>query len=315
MMVAFMSIATLGMAVGCEKDDSEPISGDTNGSIVGNWTVDKVSMNGSSGNTGELQMFIDINADGTGVGIYQQNNIPFSWTKNGNTLTITPNGSQSPLEYTITLLTDTECNITGTVVPFTPITGNISLHMVKDADPPPPPPPDPPPPHYPHPHPDPNANPDPDPQPDNFPAATNWNYDYTTSAFSIEYNNAEVNARININMALSFDATGNTGTLNVTANPEAQMPYVGWMSIPGYGVEETASFTYTYDATTGTGMANGHLSGTASEEVPFSYNSTDNTIVITLPSDIWTVLAANIPEGVDIPLSDLPTNIVFTRVN
>ena len=124
-----------------------------------------------------------------------------------------------------------------------------------------------------------------------------------------------VPASVQLTMNLAFDAEGQNGTLEMNGTPIITLPYVGAMPLTDYAVSENASFTYTYDAATATGIANGHLPGTASEQVPFSYNSSTNTIELTLPSDIWNSLAANIPEGVNFPISSLPTTIEFTRVN
>ena len=124
-----------------------------------------------------------------------------------------------------------------------------------------------------------------------------------------------VPASVQLTMNLAFNAEGQNGTLEMNGTPFVTLPYVGAMPLTDFAVTENASFTYTYDAATATGIANGHLPGTASEQVPFSYNQTANTIELTLPTDIWNSLAANIPEGVNFPISSLPTTIVFTRVN
>ena len=287
MMMAFVAIATLGLTVACEKDNSEPASGNTDGNIVGTWKVDKMTLNGMSMNTDSLDIAILVNSDGTGVVSRPDATLSFGWSQNGTTLTITPTAFGSSFDYTITLLTDTEASITGTVVPGTDIQGDVTVHMVRI---------------------------------DNttattFPAGTNWTYNYTTESFNVEYQGMTVPASVQLTMNLAFDAEGQSGTLEMNGTPIVTLPYVGAMPLTDYAVSENASFTYTYDAATATGIANGHLPGTASEQVPFSYNSSTNTIELTLPSDIWNSLAANIPEGVNFPISSLPTTIVFTRVN
>ena len=184
------------------------------------------------------------------------------------------------------------------MVPGTDIQGDVTVHMVRID----------------------NPGDDPDPNPGDttattFPAGTNWTYSYTTEPFNVEYQGMTVPASVQLTMNLAFDAEGQNGTLEMNGTPIVTLPYVGAMPLTDYAVSENASFTYTYDAATATGIANGHLPGTASEQVPFSYNQTANTIELTLPTDIWSSFANMIPEGVDFPISSLPTTIVFTRVN
>ena len=306
MLMAFVAIAALSLTVACEKDNSEPASGNTDGNIVGTWKVDKMTLNGMSMNTDSLNIAILVNSDGTGVVSRPDATLSFGWSQNGTTLTITPTAFGSSYDYTITLLTDTEANIIGTVVPGTDMQGDVAIHMVRIANP--------------GDDPDPNPGDDPDPNPGDttattFPAGTNWTYSYTSESFNIEYENMTVPASIQLTMNLAFDAEGLNGTLEMNGTPIVTIPYVGAMPLTDFAVTENASFTYTYDAATATGVANGQLPGTASEQVPFSYNQTANTIELTLPTDIWSSFANMIPEGVDFPISSLPTNIVFTRVN
>lgn len=318
MLMAFVAIAALGLTTACEKDNSEPASGNTDGNIVGTWKVDKMTLNGMSMNTDSLNITILVNSDGTGVVSRPDATLSFAWSQNGTTLTITPTAFGSSFDYTITLLTDTEANIIGTVVPGTDMQGDVSVHMVRIANPGDDPDPNP----GDDPGDDPNPGDDPgdDPNPGDttattFPAGTNWTYSYTTESFNIEYEGMTVPASVQLTMNLAFDAEGQNGTLEMNGTPIVTLPYVGAMPLTDFAVTENASFTYTYDAATATGVANGHLPGTASEQVPFSYNQTANTIELTLPTDIWSSFANMIPEGVDFPISSLPTNIVFTRVN
>lgn len=313
MLMAFVAIATLGLTVACEKDNSEPASGNTDGNIVGTWKVDRLTLNGMAMNTDSLNIAILVNSDGTGVVSRPDATLSFGWSQNGTTLTITPTAFGSSFDYTITLLTDTEASITGTVVPGTDIQGDVTVHMVRidnPGDDPDPNPGD---------DPDPNPGDDPDPNPGDttattFPAGTNWTYNYTTESFNVEYQGMTVPASVQLTMNLAFDAEGQNGTLEMNGTPIITF-YGVPMPLTDYAVSENASFTYTYDAATATGIANGHLPGTASEQVPFSYNPSANTIELTLPTDIWNSLAGDIPEGVNFPISSLPTNIVFTRVN
>lgn len=322
MLMAFVAIAALSLTVACEKDNSEPASGNTDGNIVGTWKVDKMTLNGMSMNTDSLNIAILVNSDGTGVVSRPDATLSFGWSQNGTTLTITPTAFGSSYDYTITLLTDTEANIIGTVVPGTDMQGDVAIHMVRianpgdDPDPNPGDDPDP----NPGDDPDPNPGDDPDPNPGDttattFPAGTNWTYSYTSESFNIEYENMTVPASIQLTMNLAFDAEGLNGTLEMNGTPIVTIPYVGAMPLTDFAVTENASFTYTYDAATATGVANGQLPGTASEQVPFSYNQTANTIELTLPTDIWSSFANRIPDGVNFPISSLPTTIVFTRVN
>ena len=317
MMMAFVAIAALGLTTACEKDNSEPASGNTDGNIVGTWKVDKMTLNGMSMNTDSLNIAILVNSDGTGVVSRPDATLSFAWSQNGTTLTITPTAFGSSFDYTITLLTDTEANIIGTVVPGTDMQGDVSVHMVRIANPGDDPDPNP----GDDPGDDPNPGDDPgdDPNPGDttattFPAGTNWTYSYTTEPFNVEYQGMTVPASIQLTMNLAFSAEGQSGTLEMNGTPVISL---SGMTLPltDFAVTENASFTYTYDAATATGVANGQLPGTASEQVPFSYNQTANTIELTLPTDIWSSFANMIPEGVDFPISSLPTNIVFTRVN
>jgi hypothetical protein len=306
MLMAFVAIATLGLTTACEKDNSEPASGNTDGNIVGTWKVDRLTLNGMAMNTDSLNIAILINEDGTGVVSRPDATLSFGWNQNGTTLTITPTAFGSSYDYTITLLTATEASITGTVVPGTDIQGDVTVHMVRIDNP--------------GDDPDPNPGDDPDPNPGDttattFPAGTNWTYSYTTESFNVEYEGMTVPASIQLTMNLAFDAEGQNGTLEMNGTPFITLPYVGAMPLTDYAVSENASFTYTYDAATATGIANGHLPGTASEQVPFSYNQSANTIELMLPTDIWSSFANRIPDGVNFPISSLPTTIVFTRVN
>lgn len=322
MLMAFVAIATLGLTTACEKDNSEPASGNTDGNIVGTWKVDRLTLNGMAMNTDSLNIAILINEDGTGVVSRPDATLSFGWSQNGTTLTITPTAFGSSYDYTITLLTATEASITGTVVPGTDIQGDVTVHMVRidnpgdDPDPNPGDDPDP----NPGDDPDPNPGDDPDPNPGDttattFPAGTNWTYSYTTESFNVEYEGMTVPASVQLAMNLAFAAEGQNGTLEMNGTPFITIPYVGAMPLTDFAVSENASFTYTYDAATATGIANGHLPGTASEQVPFSYNPSTNTIELTLPTDIWSSFANRIPDGVNFPISSLPTTIVFTRVN
>ena len=151
MLMAFVAIATLGLTTACEKDNSEPASGNTDGNIVGTWKVDKMTLNGMSMNTDSLNIAILVNSDGTGVVSRPDATLSFAWSQNGTSLTITPTAFGSSFDYTITLLTDTEANIIGTVVPGTDMQGDVAIHMVRIANP--------------GDDPDPNPGDDPDPNP------------------------------------------------------------------------------------------------------------------------------------------------------
>ena len=128
------------------------------------------------------------------------------------------------------------------------------------------------------------------------------------------YEGMTVPASVQLSMNLAFAAEGQNGTLEMNGTPVITL-YGMQVPLTDFAVSENASFTYTYDAATATGIANGHLPGTASEQVPFSYNQTANTIELTLPTDIWSSFANRIPDGVNFPISSLPTTIVFTRMN
>ncbi len=305
MMMAFVAIAALGLTTACEKDNSEPASGNTDGNIVGTWKVDKMTLNGMSMNTDSLNIAILVNSDGTGVVSRPDATLSFAWSQNGTTLTITPTAFGSSFDYTITLLTDTEANIIGTVVPGTDMQGDVSVHMVRIANPGDDPDPNPgdDPGDDPNPGDDPGDDPNPgddpgdDPNPGEtgeFPAGTAWTYSYSNT---VTQDNMTIT--VNLNMDLTFNATGNTGSMHMVVSAIT-------MGIPMGGTEENINFTYTYDATTHTGVATGSLPGTSTETLPFTYNPDDDTIVIEVPADAT--------QDQDLPI-ELPSSLVFTRVN
>ena len=213
MMMAFVAIAALGLTTACEKDNSEPASGNTDGNIVGTWKVDKMTLNGMSMNTDSLNIAILVNSDGTGVVSRPDATLSFAWSQNGTTLTITPTAFGSSFDYTITLLTDTGANIIGTVVPGTDMQGDVSVHMVRIANPGDDPDPNPgdDPGDDPNPGDDPGDDPNPgddpgdDPNPGEtgeFPAGTAWTYSYSNT---VTQDNMTIT--VNLNMNLTFNAT------------------------------------------------------------------------------------------------------------
>lgn len=311
-MMAMFAIATLGMAVSCEKSDaSDDGNGDINASIVGSWSVDKLVYNGSS-LSGDLlpSMTITMNENGTGTIVTGEHpQIPagsyaFSWALNGSTLNI--NVDSMHIAYTVTKLTSTDCSIQGTIVPVMNLQGDVRIDLKRVSTPDPNPNPDP--------DPDPNPDPDPDPNPNpgdtaTFPAATQWTSTYST-VVPVEQDNMTFNVTIIINGTLHFDANGTTGTMTVEGSGSTVVPVMGTVSYP-FG-PETIPFSYTYNASAATGTMTATADG-ETETIAFTYNAEEGTIVVSLNIESM-VDTDDLPLD-EIPAGVIPEQLVFTRVN
>ncbi len=129
-MLCLVAMASIAF-VSCEKDNTEDNTTQSNkDKIVGTWRVDNLTVNGE--NMTPENMLLIMNADGTGL--FNDNgeteNNEFTWSIEGNTLTIVHRHG-SPV-YTLSNFTDTECTLNGDTVPgFDQPMGTVVMHLVK----------------------------------------------------------------------------------------------------------------------------------------------------------------------------------------
>lgn len=138
MMKKFISILMVAFAmtamVACDKNDNGGNTDDGNGysaeMFVGTWRVENMTVDGQNMTPDEL-LFI-MNEDGTGVannnGVTENNE--FTWSVDGDKLTITPRGGDG-FVYTVGSLTENECTFSGTTVPMTDMAGDVVVHLVR----------------------------------------------------------------------------------------------------------------------------------------------------------------------------------------
>ena len=137
LILCFVAMASF-CAASCEKDNE----GDNNGNngnngngysaemFVGTWRVDNMTVNGEN-MTPDNMMFI-MNEGGTGVaddGGNPENN-EFTWSVDGDQLTITPRSGVHYV-YTVNSLTENECTFSGNNVPMADIPGDVVVHLVR----------------------------------------------------------------------------------------------------------------------------------------------------------------------------------------
>ena len=314
-MMAMFAIATLGMAVSCEKSDaSDDGNGDINGSIVGLWKVHNAYIDSTMLPSDALNLNILIKADGTGqlqcLGQTQYFTFPFDmmdfeWFRSGTTLTIST--ENATLTYTITKLTNRECVIKGTTVPGTQVQGDVRLDLLRVG----------------------SSDDDDDPvdpvDPVNpvdtlaFPAATNWINNYSEN-FTFEYEGTEYTANLSFNNTLNFSVTETTGSMSFHGSLSGNIPIENLGNIAFPIGPQTINFNYTFNANTNTGIMTGSGPGAQEESIPFTYNTTNGTIVVTLDVEslITTLLAefGDIPIDInEIPEGVIPEQFIFTRAN
>ena len=135
LMVAFAMTAMVACG---EKDDPTDNGGGNNGGngfntemFVGTWRVESMTVNGQD-MTPENMLFT-MNEDGTGLandnGVTENNG--FTWSVDGNQLTITPR-SGDHFVYTVNSMTENECTFSGSIVPMTDISGDVVVHLVRE---------------------------------------------------------------------------------------------------------------------------------------------------------------------------------------
>ena len=134
LMVAF----AMTVLVGCEPENESPDnpsngnSGDNYNTemFVGTWQVEKMTVNGQD--MTPQNMLFTMNEDGTGLANDngETENNGFTWSVEGDQLTITPR-SGTHFVYTVNSLTENECTFSGNNVPMTDIPGNVVVHLVR----------------------------------------------------------------------------------------------------------------------------------------------------------------------------------------
>ncbi|MBQ8703581.1 MAG: lipocalin family protein [Bacteroidales bacterium] len=135
LMVAFAMTAM----VACDDKDNDtdnPGGGSCDGNgfstemFVGTWRVENMTVNGQNMTPGN--MLFTMNEDGTGLandnGVVENNE--FTWSVDGDQLTITPR-SGVHFVYTVNSLTENECTFSGTNVPMADIPGDVVVHLVR----------------------------------------------------------------------------------------------------------------------------------------------------------------------------------------
>ena len=134
LMVAF---AMTAMVACDDKDDNSDNGGGNNGGngfnaemLVGTWRVESMTVNGQD-MTPENMLFT-INEDGTGLANDngETENNGFTWSMDGNQVTITPRSGEH-FVYTVNSLTENECTVSGSIVPMTDIPGDVMVHLVR----------------------------------------------------------------------------------------------------------------------------------------------------------------------------------------
>ncbi len=276
-MMAMFVMACIGMTASCGKDDDGGSNDNSYSSmLVGTWQINSATSNGTDimPYVGNIQF--TFNTNGTGIlsdaGVTENNG--FTWVINGDVITINTTHGGVHMEFTINSMTSTECTFSGAAMELDGhMLENVVIHMVKvnggGGD-------------------DPNPNPNPDPITGSL-EGTSWVSNYsgtmTEQGMQIDYT---------LNLRLTF-TTATAGTLVET------------MTAMGYTQTENQDFTYTYNENTHTGVMthtyyDEDLEEDVSEDLPFSYNPSDNTITITNPNP------GENPEG-------FPSSFVFTRVS
>lgn len=132
LIICFVTLATISM-VSCTKPEEEDnvVTGEINASmIVGTWRVDNMTVDGQD-MTPQNMLFI-MNEGGSGLANDngETENNDFTWSINGNQLTITPRSGVHYV-YTITKLTEDECTFNGTNVPMADVPGSVIVHLVR----------------------------------------------------------------------------------------------------------------------------------------------------------------------------------------
>lgn len=206
-MMALFAIACIGMTVACNKDNDNNNgggSGNTDSRLVGTWEISSIMLNGQDMSQMVRGSQIIMNANGSGSFLIMGQNNSFTWSTNGNILTVIPSGNSSEtITCNIASITATTCTLTSSNMSFPgvgPIEGEVTITLTK-------------------------AGGDPDPQPDTNSYNTlilgTWQVDHMT------YNGVDVTSQmLHGTVKLSF-YQGGTGLLN--DNSETQNNDFSWV--------------------------------------------------------------------------------------
>ena len=278
--ILFTLAAALMMCfIACNPDNPTPDNGGGNdaNSLVGNWRVDNMIYNGEDMTPDDMVLVMNANGTGDVLNNGQSSNDSFNWSVSDNVLTVHPNGGG---EYTFTIvsITATECSLHGNVIPSTDIQGDVTMHLTNVSG---------------------GDNPGPGPNPANFPEGTLWQFQYDTS---MPYQGISV--MTSLTYSLDF--------INAV-NCDMGMRYV--VSAMGMTVADTSMvypMTYTYNSTSGEGVFTiPDPESSESDILPFTYNSTDNTIIIDVPEEYFQDDDSGDDDEPDMPM---PTHWVFHRI-
>ena len=129
LMVAF----AMTVLVGCEPESPDNPSNGNSGAemFVGTWHLEKMTVNGQY--MTPQNVLLTMNEDGTGTANSNvvTENIGFTWSVEGDQLTITPQ-SGTHCVYTVNSLTENECTFSGNYILMTDIpAGNGVVHLVR----------------------------------------------------------------------------------------------------------------------------------------------------------------------------------------
>lgn len=138
-MMALFAIACIGMTVACNKDNDNNNgggSGNTDSRLVGTWKISSVIVDSLDMSQLVRGSQIIMNANGSGtINIMGQNN-SFTWSTNGNTLTVIPSGNSSEtITCNIASITATSCTLTSSNMSFPgvgPIEGQVTITITKE---------------------------------------------------------------------------------------------------------------------------------------------------------------------------------------
>lgn len=206
-LIALFAIACVGMTVACNKDNDNNNgggSGNTDSRLVGTWEISSIMLNGQDMSQMVRGSQIIMNANGSGSFLIMGQNNSFTWSTNGNILTVIPSGNNSEtITCNIASITATTCTLTSNNMSFPgvgPIEGEVTITLTK-------------------------AGGDPDPQPDTNDYNTlilgTWQVDHMT------YNGVDVTSQmLHRTVKLSF-YQGGTGLLN--DNGETQNNDFSWV--------------------------------------------------------------------------------------
>lgn len=133
LMVAFAMTAMVACGDKDEGTDTPGGGGNNNYNaqmFVGTWQVESMTVDGQD--MTPQNMLFTMNEDGTGLANDngETENNGFTWSVDGDQLTITPR-SGTHFVYTVNSLTENECTFSGNNVPMADIPGNVVVHLVR----------------------------------------------------------------------------------------------------------------------------------------------------------------------------------------